>query len=456
MLQLLINNDSNVLIYSELNKNPVNLTANYLSLNLNINRRFNLNTHFPTYKSEMLLTLTVWQYWWWLSFVWVIVAFNKLILKFFTQNTLKIEPKVHTSLKSNGRWGDLMASLFPVFWCANILVHSNFILRVIENHTESCMYVLRVRGKQWYWVYKFSVNIQKDSHNAAIIIGRGNKLKVTYNVNQQIPDNNTIPRNRWNKKINKFVKINKTLVKKPLILTKHYIKPLHNLQSEYSAMIFWKLIKWNNLNRINVNVFKRFYKHDKFYFMTPKRQLSIYKTYKCYNNKLIILKHLKTNTYRQYNRFFFNIQQQPKSVWSSIKNNTIIHFKSLKTINLTNKQKIILKKIKPLSITEKKHVVSKLRMISTYNTLVLPINVNITVITNSFDVVHSWFIPGLGLKFDCIPGRSTHYTLKIHKTGIYYGHCAEVCGRFHHHMPIKICALPLHHFMYYYNTYYKL
>ena len=109
-----------------------------------------------------------------------------------------------------------------------------------------------------------------------------------------------------------------------------------------------------------------------------------------------------------------------------------------------------------MSLENKKQVFRKLRLISTYNTLLLPININITVITNSFDVVHSWFVPGLGVKFDCVPGRSTHYTLRIDKPGIYFGHCAEVCGRFHHHMPIKVIAVPIPYFLYYYNTYYKL
>jgi len=48
---------------------------------------------------------------------------------------------------------------------------------------------------------------------------------------------------------------------------------------------------------------------------------------------------------------------------------------------------------------------------------------------------------------DCIPGRSTHHTIHIDHAGFYYGQCAEICGRFHHHMPIRICALPFEHFI---------
>lgn len=87
------------------------------------------------------------------------------------------------------------------------------------------------------------------------------------------------------------------------------------------------------------------------------------------------------------------------------------------------------------------------RLLRTKRTLVLPAHVNITIITNSYDVVHSWFVPSLGIKLDCVPGRSTHHSLYIDSVGFYYGQCAEICGRYHHHMPIRICALPFEHFL---------
>jgi hypothetical protein len=87
------------------------------------------------------------------------------------------------------------------------------------------------------------------------------------------------------------------------------------------------------------------------------------------------------------------------------------------------------------------------RLLRVKRTLVLPAHVNITAITNSYDVCHSWFIPGLGIKLDCVPGRATHHTFYIDNVGFYYGQCAEICGRYHHHMPIRVCALPFEHFL---------
>jgi cytochrome c oxidase subunit 2 len=80
-------------------------------------------------------------------------------------------------------------------------------------------------------------------------------------------------------------------------------------------------------------------------------------------------------------------------------------------------------------------------LLRTKRMLALPAHVNITVLTNSYDVVHSWFLPDQGIKFDCVPGRSTHHTYYISSPGDSRGQCAEVCGRFHHHMPIYLIGL---------------
>lgn len=87
------------------------------------------------------------------------------------------------------------------------------------------------------------------------------------------------------------------------------------------------------------------------------------------------------------------------------------------------------------------------RLLRTRRTLVIPAHVNLGLITNSYDVIHSWFLPGLGVKIDCVPGRSTHHTLYCDNVGFFYGQCAEICGRYHHHMPVRVCVLPFEHFL---------
>jgi len=68
----------------------------------------------------------------------------------------------------------------------------------------------------------------------------------------------------------------------------------------------------------------------------------------------------------------------------------------------------------------------------------LPSDFNIHIICASKDVIHSWAIPGLGIKIDCIPGFNSHRKVLFRWRGLYWGQCMEVCGRYHHWMPILI------------------
>ena len=65
---------------------------------------------------------------------------------------------MNTSIRGHGKWGDFLVALIPLSWCGNILVNSNFILRMIEWQNEGSLFTLRVQGKQWYWVYKFDAS----------------------------------------------------------------------------------------------------------------------------------------------------------------------------------------------------------------------------------------------------------------------------------------------------------
>ena len=50
------------------------------------------------------------------------------------------------------------------------------------------------------------------------------------------------------------------------------------------------------------------------------------------------------------------------------------------------------------------------------------------------DVVHSWWIPELGGKFDAVPGYHNYTWFKVDKPGVFHGQCAVLCGRGHARM----------------------
>lgn len=73
--------------------------------------------------------------------------------------------------------------------------------------------------------------------------------------------------------------------------------------------------------------------------------------------------------------------------------------------------------------------------------LVLPVNKKIRFLVTSNDVIHSWWVPQLGVKRDAIPGFMYEAWTKIEKPGTYRGQCAELCGINHGFMPIVVEAV---------------
>jgi len=74
------------------------------------------------------------------------------------------------------------------------------------------------------------------------------------------------------------------------------------------------------------------------------------------------------------------------------------------------------------------------------NPLVVPINKKVRLLITANDVIHSWWVPKLGMKKDAIPGFINSMWIKVEKEGTYRGQCAELCGKDHGFMPIVVVA----------------
>lgn len=59
-----------------------------------------------------------------------------------------------------------------------------------------------------------------------------------------------------------------------------------------------------------------------------------------------------------------------------------------------------------------------------------------------FEVIHSWWIPALGGKFDAIPGVTNETWFNPKAPGTYRGQCAEFCGTQHTKMTAEVEAMP--------------
>ncbi|MBV9783763.1 MAG: cytochrome c oxidase subunit II [Acidisphaera sp.] len=83
----------------------------------------------------------------------------------------------------------------------------------------------------------------------------------------------------------------------------------------------------------------------------------------------------------------------------------------------------------------------QMRLLEVDNQLVLPAGKRIRILETSADVIHSFFIPSLGVQRYAMPGRTIETWVEITRPGVYYGECNQVCGTNHSQMPISVHAV---------------
>ncbi len=84
----------------------------------------------------------------------------------------------------------------------------------------------------------------------------------------------------------------------------------------------------------------------------------------------------------------------------------------------------------------------QLRLLDVDNQMVIPVGKKVRILTSSTDVIHSFFIPALGVQRYAIPGRTIETWLEASQAGTFYGECNQICGQDHSRMPISVKAVP--------------
>lgn len=74
--------------------------------------------------------------------------------------------------------------------------------------------------------------------------------------------------------------------------------------------------------------------------------------------------------------------------------------------------------------------------------LMVPTGKKIRLLFTAEDVIHSWWVPALGVKQDAVPGFIRDAWFKVDAPGTYRGQCAELCGVGHAFMPVVVEAVP--------------
>jgi len=77
-----------------------------------------------------------------------------------------------------------------------------------------------------------------------------------------------------------------------------------------------------------------------------------------------------------------------------------------------------------------------------YEEMVVPTDTTVELNISSSDVVHSWWVPELGGKFQAVPGYHNYTWFKVSEPGVFRGQCAFLCGRGHARMITTVKAVP--------------
>lgn len=81
-------------------------------------------------------------------------------------------------------------------------------------------------------------------------------------------------------------------------------------------------------------------------------------------------------------------------------------------------------------------------LVVTANEIRIPVGRTVQFRLLGGDVIHSFWIPGLGGKIDMIPGRQNLLPVRATKPGVYRGQCTEFCGLSHALMAFDVVAMP--------------
>jgi cytochrome c oxidase subunit 2 len=86
------------------------------------------------------------------------------------------------------------------------------------------------------------------------------------------------------------------------------------------------------------------------------------------------------------------------------------------------------------------------RWATTANEIHVPVGRPVVFQLRGGDVIHSFWVPNLGVKRDMIPGQETSVWFQADTPGVYRGQCAEFCGYQHAKMAFLVVAEPSEQF----------
>lgn len=285
--------------------------------------------------------ITVWQYWLWFTFIFLINVYFVIIFRSFSFRRADIRGRRAVGDKRRGAWPELFSCFFPLLWCFNILNNSLNILKTVEVNGSYAALTMQIAGFQWGWRYCYG-----ELNYVRLLLA---PVKVGYD--------STIRYGKTYETAN----------------THYYDIPEAKFCRAW--LHYFGVITTADDERIKTEVFRP---------------------------GLTLVAQGSSSTQIATRRYIDGTTE---------------------------------------------YLYDPLRLLRATGMMVLPTRSVVRLLATAEDVTHSWAVPGLGIKLDCVPGRLFVSFVNINREGVYYGQCSELCGWNHYNMPIVLYALPIEHFI---------
>lgn len=344
-----------------------------------------------------ILHTSLWHYWLLFTFIIAMNLFVIYVYKTLSYQRSDIRGTRSTGEKRRLAWPEMLTVLLPLYWAINIVTNALAFLRAVEGNCGNTIISVQINGFQWGWKYCYSDTFYTKFLNLPLLVGYDSLLFIRkgslWNKDEKWVKTIDIGRSNYRMEYERFEEVNTYQVwrlgnaEKLLYWNWSYNKnktALYDLTAEHYFCRQWLKNLGKIENEFNLNVLNKKFQHG--YWVVSQGL----------NPDSLFL----------------------KEFWDSKKNK--------------------------ISFTVVK---DPLRLLRASGALVLPTRSNVRLMGCSDDVTHSWAVPGLGIKMDCVPGRLFFFYTNIIREGIYFGQCSELCGWNHYNMPIVLYALPMEHFI---------
>lgn len=344
-----------------------------------------------------LLHTTIWHYWLIFSFTIAMNLFFIYLYKTLSYQRADIRGTRSTGEKRRLAWPEMLIVLIPFYWAVNVVINALSYLRVLEGSCGHVLLTVQVNAFQWGWRYcysdtfytKFFMNPVKVGYKSTISLNGSSKLI-----------NRTSQWDYLNRRETEEVVLIYDIDDEIIFRKRYFTNPRNSFTKKWN----WNITNNNNNDLTVENYFCRSWLKK---FGNIENEYNLKTLNKKWQSGYSV-----TSQGLDPNSFYFKEYLNPKT------------------------NKIIFKLTK-----------DPLRLLRASGALVLPTRSTVRLMSCSDDITHSWAVPGLGLKMDCVPGRIFCIYLNIIREGIYYGQCSELCGWNHYNMPVIVYALPLEHFI---------